>query len=446
MFPPSPPGARKALVLLLVINLFNYIDRQVLSAVIPEIERSFFPQGGPHVEAQIGLLATAFMVSYMLMAPIFGLLADRMSRWWLIGIGVAIWSLACGASGLAATFGVLLATRALVGIGEAAYGPAAPTIIADLFPVERRGRVMAWFYMAIPVGSALGYVCGGLVLKWTGDWRWAFFWVVPPGLFLGVLCLLMRDPPRGQADAVQHRMARWADYKLILRTPSYVLTTLGMTAMTFAVGGIAYWMPRYVHTNRGIPNLDEINTIFGAIVVVAGISATLLGGIAGDRLRNRFAGSYFLVSGLGMLIGFPLFLAILFTPFPLAWLFVFLAVFWLFFNTGPTNTILANVTHPSVRASAYALNILVIHLFGDAFSPPMIGWLAGQARTYAAQNPNGEPWLIELLGRRDGMDFAFGVVSLTILAAGVLWLYGMRFLAEDTRLAPTRVAPRAEPA
>jgi hypothetical protein len=179
---------------------------------------------------------------------------------------------------------------------------------------------------------------------------------------------------------------------------------------------------------------------------VAGISATLLGGIAGDRLRNRFAGSYFLVSGLGMLIGFPLFLAILFTPFPLAWLFVFLAVFWLFFNTGPTNTILANVTHPSVRASAYALNILVIHLFGDAFSPPMIGWLAGQARTYAAQNPNGEPWLIELLGRRDGMDFAFGVVSLTILAAGVLWLYGMRFLAEDTRLAPTRVAPRAEPA
>jgi MFS family permease len=251
----------------------------------------------------------------------------------------------------------------------------------------------------------------------------------------------MRDPPRGQADAVAHRAARWADYRLILRTPSYVLNTLGMTAMTFSVGGIAYWMPRYVHTNRGVPDLGTVNTVFGLIVVVAGVAATLLGGLAGDKLRTRFAGSYFLVSGWGMLLGFPLFLAILIAPFPLAWLFVFLSVFWLFFNTGPTNTILANVTHPAVRSSAFALNILIIHLFGDAFSPPMIGWLAGRARTYAAAHPNGEPWIVEMLGRRDGMDFAFGVVSLMILAAGVLWLWGARYLERDTRLAPTKVAP-----
>jgi MFS family permease len=447
------PGARAALALLLAINLFNYIDRQVLAAVVKPIKTEFFPElEGEHaaerakyVEFRIGLLATAFMVSYMLMAPVFGLLADRVSRWWLIGIGVILWSLASGGTGLAGTFLMLLLTRAAVGIGEAAYGPAAPTIISDLFPVERRGQVLAWFYMAIPVGSALGYVFGGVVLAWTHDWRWAFYCVVPPGILLGVLCFLMRDPPRGQADAVEHRMARWADYKLILRTPSYVLDTLGMTAMTFAIGGMSYWMPYYVNDYRGQPDLGQVNTIFGGIVVVGGLVATLAGGIAGDRLRRRLPGSYFLVSGWAMLLAFPLLIGILAVPFPWAWGFVFLTVFFLFFNTGPTNTILANVTHPAVRSSAFALNILIIHLFGDAFSPPIIGYLAGQGRAWAAENPQAPEWLLQVLGGRGGMDFGFGVVSVLVLAAGMFWIWGARYLERDTALAPTRVAGGNDP-
>src|SRR5207302_446226 len=119
--------------------------------------------------------------------------------------------------------------------------------------------------------------------------------------------------------------------------------------------------------------LDNVNITFGAILVVAGLSATLLGGIAGDRLRNRFPGSYFLVSGVAMLVGFPLSIAMLYVPFPWAWGCIFLACFCLFFNTGPTNTILANVTHPAMRASGYALNILIIHAFGDVISPLVIG-------------------------------------------------------------------------
>src|SRR5262249_9058154 len=148
-------GARATLALLLAINLFNYIDRYVLSAVVPVLKEEF-PTG------RMGLLATAFLVSYMLTAPLFGWLADRVSRWLIVGLGVIVWSLASGASGLAETYGMLLATRIFVGVGEAAYGPAAPTLIADYFPVEKRGRVLAWFYMAIPVGSALGYAWGGL--------------------------------------------------------------------------------------------------------------------------------------------------------------------------------------------------------------------------------------------------------------------------------------------
>lgn len=145
--------------LLLAINLFCYLDRYILAAVIPTIERVFLP-GDPNANGKAGLLTTAFIFSYMLTAPIFGWMADRYSRWIIIGISVALWSVASGATGLAMSFGALLATRVFLGIGEAGYGPAVPTLISDFYPVAKRGQVLAWFFMAIPVGSALGYVLG----------------------------------------------------------------------------------------------------------------------------------------------------------------------------------------------------------------------------------------------------------------------------------------------
>ena len=445
------PGATSALVLLLFINMFNYIDRQVLAALEPEIEKTLFPNGGDAVEFGLrmpfefwmGLLSTAFMVAFMLAAPLFGLLADRMSRWKLISFGVAVWSLASGASGLASGFIAMLFTRGVVGVGEAAYGPAAPALLSDMYPAERRGSILAYFYVAIPVGSALGYVLGAVMGAVMHDWRWAFFVVVPPGLLLALLCFFMREPPRGAADpATRPHSATWADYLIILKTPSFVLCTLGYTATTFAVGGIAYWVPRYVSVNRGEGDLFTVNMVFGGVTVVAGLLSTLAGGWAGDALRRRFPGSYFLVSGAGMLLAFPLFLAILVTPFPWAYGLIFLTVFCLFFNTGPVNTIVANVTHPAVRASAFALVILVIHLFGDAFSPPAIGYVAGWARDTAAAAPQ-PTWWTDLLGSHGGMDFSFCIVSLAIGLAAVLWLWGARYLQRDTDLAPTRVAAPA---
>jgi MFS family permease len=244
--------------------------------------------------------------------------------------------------------------------------------------------------------------------------------VVPPGLALGLLCWFMRDPRRGQADpGSRPRAARMQDYLTILKTPSYLLNTLGMTAMTFAMGGMAFWMPRYVEKFRGWGDKASVNLTFGAIVVISGLGATLLGGWAGDRLRARFPGSYFLVSGVPMLLGFPFVLLVLWTPFPWAWLFVFLACFCLFFNTGPTNTILANVTHPSVRASAFALNILIIHALGDAVSPMIIGFFIGFSH--------------------GNMNVGFLVVSLMFLVSGLFWLLGTKYLDRDVSLAPTRM-------
>jgi MFS transporter, Spinster family, sphingosine-1-phosphate transporter len=449
------PGAGPALALLLLINLFNYVDRQVLAAVVGPIKRTFFGEGGAATtgsigallawfervagfkpeDALIGVLGTAFMVTYMVGAPVFGRLAERRSRWALIGVGVLLWSVASGASGLAGGFFILLLTRCFVGIGEAAYGPVAPTLISDLYPVRVRGQVLAWFYIALPVGSALGYVLGGQVAgsqigEWGARtfglspeaWRWAFYLVVVPGIVLGAWSFFMPDPPRGQADLAHGQTARaatWRDYLILLRTPSYVLCTVGMTAMTFAMGGIAFWMPYYLEQRPGAPPYADAVFNFGVVTVVAGLASTLLGGLAGDALRRRFPGSYFLVSGIAMLAGFPLFLAVLHTGFPAVWWFISLAVFCLFFNTGPTNTILANVAHPSMRATAFALNILVIHAFGDVSSPVVIGLLTDYF--------HGD------------MNKSFLAVGIMFLVAGVSWLAGVRFLERDTRLAPTRL-------
>jgi MFS family permease len=438
-------GAGASLALLLLINLLNYMDRQVLAAVVGPVKASFFGADGSNAgagetltavmlwcqqrlgfkpeDALVGLLGTAFMVVYMVGAPVFARLAERTSRWVLIGIGVILWSLASGASGMASTFLALLLTRCLVGVGEAAWGPIAPAIISDLYPVQQRGRVMAWFYMAIPVGSALGYVLGGWVAgSGVGDWgarafgmnaeswRWAFYCLMPPGLLLGVWCFFVREPQRGRADHIPVPAAavRWRDYLVFLRTPSYVFCTLGMTAMTFSIGGIAFWMPYYLETRPGAP--AESTFIFGLITVVAGLSGTLLGGRIGDRLRDRYAGSYFLVSGVAMLAGFPVFLGVLQAPFPWIWVSIFFTVFFLFFNTGPTNTILANVTHPSMRAAGFALNILVIHALGDVLSPVAIGLLSDWFRNIGT---------------------AFVVISLMFPLAGALWLAGARHLQRD---------------
>lgn len=489
------PGARVALALLLAINLFNYIDRYVLAAMLPKIEvdPAISPPGDPITKEQLGRLAPAFVWSYMLLTPLFGWLGDRKSRWALVGVGVILWSLASGGSGLAIGYLMLLLTRCCVGVGEAAYGPAAPTLISDLFPVSKRGLVMAWFYMAIPVGSAIGYLYGAVIADTSLGWRWAFYLLVPPGVILGVLCFFMREPPVGQADAVvMERPKGFKDYLGLLRIRSYVINTAAATAWCFAVGGISYWMPYYIYEResrfewterthvqacegigavtpevadkldvsllgrrfdkwkdfgdaaQGVlskeewqasiqtlmkkcpteesPSLTSIGTMFGGIIALGGIIATLFGGYLGDRLRPRYSGSYFLVSGWGALIGLPFFLLVLVTPFPWAWGFLFVSILAIFLNTGPSNTILANVVPANIRSSAFALNILIIHALGDAVSPWIIGAVA-DAYTLAA-----------------GLQ----LVSVMIVASGVIWLLGGKYLEADTKAALGQSPKKAE--
>lgn len=375
------PYRRYALGLLLAVNLLNYIDRQVLFAVFPLIKIDLSLS-----DTALGVLGSAFMLSYLLFAPLFGWLGDRWSRTVLASGGLVVWSLATALAGFAPGYRTLLAARATVGVGEASFGTVSPGLISDFFPKERRGRILAWFCVAIPVGSALGYLLGG-VLGQNYGWHTAFLLVGVPGLLLAIPIALLRTPPRGgdtPHPASGHPLAEGegkrttTGYAALFRNRSFVCNTLGMAAMTFAIGGLAQWLPSFLHRSHAL-EVARGNTLFGSTTVAAGILGTLAGGWLGDLWQKRNGKGYLLISGWGFLIGAPFAVwAILAPGLTACMAAVFMAEFFLFLNTGPLNTVIINVTDPAVRSMAFAVNIFFIHALGDAVSPTILGWLSDQ--------------------------------------------------------------------
>lgn len=395
---------RYALGLLLAINLLNYIDRQALFAVFPLIKIDL-----QLTDTALGFLGSAFMLSYLLIAPLFGWLGDRYSRTMLASGGLVVWSMATALSGFAPGYRTLLAARATVGVGEASFGTVSPGLIADFFPKERLGQILAWFYVAIPVGSALGYLLGGLLGQRYG-WHTAFLMVGLPGLLLAVPLALLRTPPRGgESPTVQHEQS---GYGSLLRNRSFVLNTVAMAAMTFAIGGLAQWIPSFLHRSHGL-DVGRGNTLFGATTVVAGILGTLAGGWLGDRWQKKSGKGYLLISGWGFLLGTPFAVwSILASGLVACISAMFCAEFFLFLNTGPLNTVIINVTNPSVRAMAFALNIFCIHALGDAVSPTILGWLSDQ-------------W---------GLRSALLITPFAMLLAGLFCFVCSRFVVKDMAL------------
>jgi MFS family permease len=373
------------LAVLSVINLFSYLDRYIVSALIESLKHSELAL----TDADLGSLMSGFLVVYTLTAPIFGALGDRRSRPRLIALGVACWSFATALSGFAGSYFALLAARASVGIGEAAYVTIAPSLLSDYFPVRQRGRVMAIFFCAIPVGSALGYVVGGLVDKHYG-WRTAFFVAGGPGLVLAALCLLLRDPPRGAQDseakpapatapksrAVNLPRDTWAAYGRLMHNKPYVLTVVGYAAYTFAVGGLAYWMPAFLERTRGMARSDA-TVSFGTIVVITGFIGTFVGGWLGDYGAKYSRQAYLWLSAVATFVAAPfVWFALTAESHSVYLSCMVVAQLCLFLSTGPINAAIINLVLATERATAIALSVFAIHLLGDALSPFLIGALS----------------------------------------------------------------------
>jgi MFS transporter, Spinster family, sphingosine-1-phosphate transporter len=379
------------LVLLTALNFVNYLDRYVLAAVLPRVQADL------HLSSfQAGLLYTIFLSTFLVTCPVFGILGDKMPRKYLLAFGALVWSVATFASGLAESATALFVARAFVGFGEASFTTLAPTVIDDLAPPSRRGRWLSIFYLAAPIGSALGYIVGGAVEARHG-WHASFFVAGIPGLLLGGLVLMTAETKRALNDKV---ISLAEALHILKRIPLFWKGVAGYTAQTFSVGAFAVWAPSFLF-HRFALRLDKANFVFGLVTVVGGAIATLVGGQLGDRLKRAENESdvesphvllgLLKICALGGVVA-AIFCAAAFLA-PGAALFfalAFLCMIGAFLANAPINTVLLRSVPKAVQGRAMAISILSIHLFGDLGSPAILGLsqdLAGPSRMALAMMP-----------------------------------------------------------
>jgi MFS family permease len=373
------------LALLTGLNFLNYIDRAIVAAVVKPMQTELDLSN-----LKVGLLNTAFLVGYFLTSPLFGARADKGARKGLIALGVAIWSVATVASGMASGFWSLLVARMVVGVGEASYATLAPTIIDDLTPPAGKGRALAIFYLAIPLGYAMGYILGGTISEGWG-WRMAFYVAGGPGMVLALGCLLIAEPPRKLVEAKGKLIDGLRE---MAKLPLFRRAVLGYCAYTAAVAAFSFWGPKFL-LERFPAELTEktAGTWFGGVLIVAGAVGTALGGRWADRAlaklppvpdgaphdapENKLAINALLrICSLGMIVAAPM--AALAFVMPSPWPFFalgFVVQVGLFLSTSPVNAVFLRAVPNERRASAMAASIFAIHLLGDLWSSTALGLL-----------------------------------------------------------------------
>ena len=374
IFRPRIGPALGTLLLLIALNLFNYIDRYILPGAQPLIQREFHS-----TDQQMGALTTALFIVYMLVAPATGWLADRFPRKPLIVFGAVLWSLATLATIWVHDYWTLYVRHALVGVGEATFGFIAPAVLADFYPERERNRILSIFYLAIPVGAALGYLAGGQLGSLWG-WRAPFFLCAIPGLAIAALYGVWgREPARGASDHIKPTVSRTTFWGLFTN-PAYLTASFGLAALTFAMGGISAWMPTFLERVGGL-SLGSASMAVSAITVVDGIAGTLVGGWIAQRWLRSDHRALYLLSFWSVALTLPCGALVFFGPRAWAIPALFAAEFFLFLNTGPLNAAIVNSVSAPIRATAIACNLFCIHFFGDTFSPQIIGAISDRTKS-----------------------------------------------------------------
>jgi len=400
--------ALMALLLLTALNLLNYIDRYILPGAQPLIQAEFKVSDG-----RMGLLTTALFVTYMLTAPFTGWMGDRFRRKPLIVAGAVLWSLATLFTFWVHDYWSLFFRHALVGVGEATFGIFAPAVISDFFPPRERNRILSFFYLAIPVGAALGYLVGGQLGERYG-WRTPFLVGAVPGLLVAAAYwIFATEPMRGGSDqpadcgvpAISRPPgAILPTFAGLFRNPGFMCATLGMAMMVFTLGGISNWMPVFLNRFAGM-SVGKSGTVLGAITVVDGLAGTAIGGWLAQRWLRTNHRALYLLSAWSMIVTLPLAALVFFGPPKWSVPALVAAEFFLFLNTGPLNAAICNSVSSAVRSSAIALNLFLIHMLGDTFSPTIIGGIS------------------DLSNLRIGL----GLTLVTLILSGVLLFAGARF-------------------
>ncbi len=397
------------LILLICLNLLNYIDRYILPGAQALVQREY-----GWSDQRMGALTTALFVVYMLVAPLTGWLGDRFPRKPLIIGGAVLWSLATLGTAWVHDYWTLYLRHALVGVGEATFGIFAPAVLADFYPERDRNRILSIFYLAIPVGAAIGYLAGGELGTHYG-WRTPFFICAIPGLLIAALYgWLGSEPARGTADHIKPNLGR-TTFIGLFSNGAFLTGTLSMAALTFAVGGISAWVPTFLHRSAGL-SVANSSLVVSAITVVDGIAGTAVGGWVAQRWLRTNHRALYLVSFWSVALTLPFGALVFFGPPAWSVPALFVAEFFLFLNTGPLNAAIVNSVSFQVRATAISVNLFCIHFFGDTFSPQIIGAVSD----------------------RTNLRLALGLTLVSMLVSGAILLVGTRFAPqfEETSESP----------
>ena len=401
----SPLGL---LLLLTGLNLFNYLDRYILSAVRTPLAGELGIGYGDS-----GRLFTGFMFGYFITSPLFGFWGDRGARKWLIAAGIFVWSLGTVLSGWAGDFRQLLLFRVLVGIGEASYASISPGLISDAWEPDRRNNALSVYYTAIPIGCALGFILGGIIAAHWG-WRYAFYLAGAPGLLLALAVLPFREPERGESEAANSPMVSKPGPMDLLRlfgNRRYTLAVGGYIAYTFALGAFSFWGPTFLEKVHHL-STAKADTLFGGIIIGTGLSGTLAGGVLATYWKKKQAAGYAWLISSSTLAAIPFsFLALTAARTDITIAMLTGSIFLLFMCTGPVNTLILESVPVNLRSSAMAFSIFLIHLFGDLWSPEIVGRLA------------------DSLGN---LQRSMLILPMTVMVSGLLWFgLGLKMKNED---------------
>ena len=406
---PRTSPALGTVSLLLALNLLNYIDRYILPGAQPLIQREFHA-----TDQQMGALTTALFFFYMFAAPASGWLGDWFRRKPLIITGAVLWSLATLGSAFVHSYWSLYFRRAMVGVGEATFGIFAPAVLSDFYPERERNRILSIFYLAIPVGAALGYLAGGEIGSWWG-WRSPFLICAIPGLLVALLYGFWgREPERGACDRggpTDARTMSWHSFQeftgqffKLLRNPAFLTATFGLAEITFALGGISAWVPTFLHRANGL-SVANASLVVSAMTVVDGIAGTIVGGWIAHRWLRTDHRALYLLSFWSVVLTLPFGIFVFFGPHAFRIPALFVAEFCIFLNTGPLNAAIVNSVNGAVRATAISVNLFCIHAFGDTFSPQIIGAISDHST----------------------LSIGLGVTLVSLIIACVILWYGARF-------------------
>ncbi|MFL5627839.1 MAG: spinster family MFS transporter [Ktedonobacteraceae bacterium] len=381
---PTRGQAGFAFTILFVVNVLNYADRYVLSAILPSIKHDF-----NMTDFQGGLLISSFLIVYAVATLPLGVWADRGIRKNIVALCVGLWSLATSLAGFTQNLIQLFSMRAVLGIGEAGYAPASLSLLGDFFSKAQRGRVLSYWSIGTLIGAAIGVALGGRVADTLG-WRWAFYIVGIPGLIAAFLAWRIKEPVRGafdrddeEVDEIDNMQEHgkigkdfWSIASKLFQIPTYWVLLGALVFSFFTIGGTSFWLTTYLTRDFGL-SLTKAGSISGIVLVSSGLIGTLLGGWLADFMQRRRPEGRMFTCMLGFLIGAPLVLvALSIHTLPLFITVFVVAAISLNFCTGPLNAVIQDVIAPNMRATAVGLALLLAHLLGDAAAPTIIGLIS----------------------------------------------------------------------